>query len=90
MFQNIYPVFEPKRTFKKKRCWKISGIFPEACLELQYQKLQRWNSVWNVTLRETETGMILLPGILCYKGVPYFLERPYPVSCKSRRKKWHM
>lgn len=30
--------------------------------------------------------MILLPGILCYKGVPYFLERPYPVSCKAEGK----
>ena len=71
MFQNIYPVFEPKRLLKKEMLENLRD-FPR--------------SLYGCDITGTETGMILLPGILCYKGVPYFLERPYPVSCKAEGK----
>ena len=84
MFQNIYPVFEPKRLLKKEMLENLRD-FPRSLFGLQYQNYSD-GILYGCDITGTETGMILLPGILCYKGVPYFLERPYPVSCKAEGK----
>lgn len=59
--------------------------FPRSLFGLQYQNYSD-GILYGCDITGTETGMILLPGILCYKGVPYFLERPYPVTCKAEGK----
>ena len=84
MFQNIYPVFEPKRLLKKEMLENLRD-FPRSLFGLQYQNYSD-GILYGCDITGTETGMILLPGILCYKGVPYFLERPYPVTCKAEGK----
>ena len=84
MFQNMYPVFEPKRLLKKEMLENLRD-FPRSLFGLQYQNYSD-GILYGCDITGTETGMILLPGILCYKGVPYFLERPYPVSCKAEGK----
>ena len=59
--------------------------FPRSLFGFQYQNYSD-GILYGCDITGTETGLILLPGILCYKGVPYFLERPYPVSCKAEGK----
>lgn len=81
MFQNIYPVFEPKRLLKKEMLENLRD-FPRSLFDLQYQNYSD-GILTGCGIRAAETGFTVLPGILCYKGVPYFLDRPYPVSCRA-------
>ena len=64
MFQNIYPVFEPKRLLKKEMLENLRD-FPRSLFGLQYQNYSD-GILYGCDITGTETGMILLPGILCY------------------------
>ena len=64
MFQNIYPVFEPKRLLKKEMLEnmgeetvlsKMLGIFPEACLDCSI-RITAMEFCMDVTLRERRQG----------------------------------
>ena len=68
MFQNIYPVFEPKRLLKKEMLENLRD-FPRSLFGFQYQNYSD-GILYGCDITGTETGLILLPGILCYKGVP--------------------
>lgn len=84
MFQNTYPVFEAKRILKKEMLDNLRD-FPRNLFGLQYQGYSD-GILTGCDIKGTETGVTILPGILCYKGVPYFLEKPYPVPCSAEGK----
>ena len=84
MFRNIYPVFEVKRLLKKEMLENLRD-FPRSLFDLQYQNYSD-GILAGCGIKGTEEGLTILPGILCYKGVPYFLDKPYPVSCRAEGK----
>lgn len=81
MFQNTYPVFEAKRLLKKEMLENLRD-FPRSLFGLQYQNYSD-GILAGCDIKGTQTGLTILPGILCYKGIPYFLDKPYPVPCRA-------
>ena len=81
MFQNTYPVFEAKRLLKKEMLDNLRD-FPRNLFGLQYQGYSD-GILTGCDIKGTATGLTILPGILYYKGVPYFLDKPYPVPCNA-------
>lgn len=81
MFQNTYPVFEAKRLLKKDMLENLRD-FPRNLFYLQYQNYSD-GILCGCAVEGREAGLTILPGILCYKGIPYFLDKPYQVSCKA-------
>ena len=81
MFQNTYPVFEAKRLLKKEMLENLRD-FPRSLFRLQYQNYSD-GILAGCDIKGTQTGLTILPGILCYKGVPYFLDEPYHVPCRA-------
>lgn len=84
MFQNTYPVFEAKKLLKKEMLENLRD-FPRNLFHLQYQNYSD-GILAGCDLKGTETGLTILPGILCHRGVPYVLDKPYPISCKAEGK----
>lgn len=81
MFQNTYPVFEAKRLLKKEMLENLRD-FPRNLFGLQYQDYSD-GILTGCDIKGTETGLTILPGILYYKSVPYFLDKPYPVPYRA-------
>ncbi len=81
MFQNTYPVFEAKRLLKKKLLENFRD-FTRTLFNLQHQNYSD-GILAGCDIKGTDTGLFILPGILYYKGVPYFLDKPYPVTYKA-------
>lgn len=81
MFQNTYPVFEAKKLLKKEMLDNLRD-FPRELFDLQYRGYSD-GVLTGCDIKGTGTGLTILPGILCYKGVPYFLDEPCPVSCRA-------
>ncbi|MCM1561014.1 MAG: hypothetical protein NC123_15955 [Butyrivibrio sp.] len=81
MFQNIYPVFEAKRLLKKEMLENIRD-FPRNLFDLQYRTYSD-GILTGCDIKGSETGLTILPGIVLYRGVPYFLDKTYPVSCRA-------
>lgn len=81
MFCNTYPVFEAKRLLKKEMLDNLRD-FPREWFDLQYRDYSD-GILWGCDIQGTDTGFTIFPGILYYKRVPYFLDRPYAVSYKA-------
>lgn len=88
MFQNSYPVFEAKRLLKKEMLENLRD-FPRNLFRLQYQNYSD-GILAGCEIRGGEAGLQILPGILCYRGEPYFLDKPYPVSCRAEGKQTYI
>ena len=84
MFQNTYPVFEAKRLLKKEMLENLRD-FPRSLFNLQYQTYSG-GILTGCDIKGSETGLTILPGVVLYKGVPYFLDKPYPVSYRAEGK----
>lgn len=84
MFQNIYPVFEAKRLLKKEILENLRD-FPRSLFDLQFHTYSD-GILTGCDIKGSETGLTILPGIVLYRGVPYFLDKPYPVSCRAEGK----
>lgn len=84
MFQNTYPVFEAKRLLKKEMLENLRD-FPRNLFGLQYQAYSDGILI-GCDIKGSETGLTILPGVVLYKGVPYFLDKPYPVSYRAEGK----
>ena len=59
--------------------------FPRSLFGLQYQNYSD-GILYGCDITGTETGMILLPGILCYKG----FWRDHILFRVKQKEKWHM
>lgn len=81
MFRNTYPVFEAKRLLKKEMLDNLRD-FPREWFDLQYRDYSD-GILWGCDIQGTDTGFTILPGVLYYKKVPYFLDKPYAVACKA-------
>ncbi len=81
MFQNTYPVFEAKRLLKKEMLDNLRD-FPREWFDLQYRGYSD-GVLSGCDIKGTDTGFTILPGILYYKKVPYFLDKPYPVPYRA-------
>lgn len=81
MFENREPVFETKRLLKKEMLESLRD-FPRDFFWLKYETYSD-GILTGCEIKGTENGFVILPGILCYRGVPYFLKKPYFVSCKA-------
>lgn len=84
MFQNTYPVFEAKRLLKKEMLDNLRD-FPRSLFNLQYQTYSD-GILTGCDIKGSETGLTILPGVVLYKGVPYFLDKPYPVPYRAEGK----
>lgn len=81
MFQNVYPVFEAKKLLKKEMLDNLRD-FPRELFELKYRGYSD-GILTGCDVKGSETGLTILPGVVLYKGVPYFLDKPYPVSYRA-------
>lgn len=81
MFQNTYPVFEAKRLLKKEMLENLRD-FPRRLFDLQYQTYSD-GILAGCDISGNETELTVLPGIVLYKGVPYFLDKPHSVSVRA-------
>lgn len=84
MFQNTYPVFEAKRLLKKEMLDNLRD-FPRELFDLRYRGYSD-GILYGCELKGVEGGLKIMPGILYYKGTPYFLENPFDVSCRAEGK----
>lgn len=84
MFQNTYPVFEAKRLLKKEMLENLRD-FPRSLFNLQYQTYSD-GILTGCDIKGIETGLTILPGVVLYKGVPYFLNKPHFVSYRAEGK----
>lgn len=82
MFRNIYPVFETKRVLKKEMLENLRD-YPRTLFDIQYQGYSD-GILYGCGLESADTELTILPGIILHKGIPYFLEKPYVVSCEAR------
>ncbi len=88
MFQNTYPVFEAKRLLKKEMLENLRD-YPRNLFAIQYQNYSD-GILFGCELKEAEVGLKIMPGILYYKGIPYFLEKPHMVSCQAEGKQVYL
>ncbi len=84
MFQNTYPVFEAKRLLKKEMLDNLRD-FPRELFDLRYRGYSD-GILYGCELKGVEGGLKIMPGILYYKGTPYFLGNPFDVSCRAEGK----
>lgn len=88
MFQNIYPVFEAKRLLKKEMLENLRD-YPRNLFAIQYRNYSD-GILAGCDIKGTGAGLTILPGILCHSGVPYFLDKPYSVSCAAEGKQVYL
>ena len=88
MFQNTYPVFEAKRLLKKEMLDNLRD-YPRNLFTIQYQNYSD-GILFGCELEETRGGLNIMPGILYYKSIPYFLEKPYRVVCEAEGKQAYL
>lgn len=81
MFQNIYPVFETKKLLKKEMLDSLRD-FPRELFDLQYRGYSD-GILMGCELEGYEGGLKIMPGILYYQGIPYFLKRPFDISVQA-------
>jgi len=80
VFLNIYPVFEKKRLLKKEMLENIRD-YPRNLFGILYQDYSD-GVLSGCNLEADNGGVVIKPGILYYKGIPYVLEEPWRVPCK--------
>jgi len=81
MFHNTYPVFEAKRLLKKEMLENLRD-YPRSLSAIQYQDYSD-GILSGCELKETEGGLKMMPGMIYYKTVIYFLEEPCVVECHA-------
>lgn len=81
MFQNVYPVFEAKKLLKKEMLDNLRD-FPRELFDLQYRGYSD-GILTGCELEGYDGGLRIMPGILYYQGIPYFLEKPFDVSVQA-------
>lgn len=81
MFQNTIPVFENKRLLKKEMLENLRD-YPRNMFNIIFQNYS--NGILNgCDLKAGDKNVKIQPGILYFKGIPYFLDQPYQVPCHS-------
>lgn len=84
MFQNMYPVFEEKKLLTKEMLDNLRD-FPRELFDLQYRGYSD-GILLGCELEGYEGGLRIMPGILYYQGIPYFLKEPFEVSFQAEGK----
>ena len=84
MFYNIYPIFEAKRLLKKEMLDSLRD-FPREWFDLQYRDYSD-GILAGCELKEFKDGVKIMPGILYFQKVPYFLQKSFEVSCRAEGK----
>ena len=79
--EHIYPAFERGRILKKELLWALRD-YSYAALQLQYQGYPD-GILSGCELEACDGGLKIMPGILYYQKVPYFLQNPYKVPCRA-------
>lgn len=81
MFRNIYPIFEKKHVLKKEMLENLRD-YPRTLFGIQYQEYSN-GILYGCSLEALDTDLVIMPGILLYNQIPYFMEIPYVVSCEA-------
>lgn len=81
MFQNVYPVFEAKNLLKKEMLDNLRD-FPRDLFDLQYRGYSD-GILTGCELEGYDGGFKIMPGILYYQGIPYYLKKPFDVSVQA-------
>ena len=82
MFRNVYPIFEAKKVLKKEMLENLRD-YPRTLFDIQYQEYSD-GILYGCRLETEDTQLIVLPGIVLFKGIPYFMEKPYIVFCEAK------
>lgn len=81
MFYNTYPVFEAKRLLKKEMLENLRD-YPKNLFSIQHQDYSD-GILCGCELKEAEGGLKIMPGMIYYKTVVYFLEKPCMAECSA-------
>lgn len=82
MFRNIYPIFESKKVLKKEMLENLRD-YPRTLFDIQYQGYSD-GILYGCGLESADTELTVLPGVILFKGIPYFLEEPCAVPCEAQ------
>lgn len=81
MFQNICPLFEEKRVLKKEMLENLRD-YPRDLFDIQHLEYSDGILV-GCRLEADGAGIVVQPGILRHKGVPYVLRAACRISCRA-------
>ena len=81
MFRNIYPLFERKHLLKKEMLDNLRD-YPREIFNMLYQDYSD-GILSGCRLEVREGKLILCPGMLCYRKIPYLLTEKYEISCRA-------
>lgn len=81
MFQNICPLFEEKRVLKKEMLENLRD-YPRDMFDIQHLEYSDGILV-GCRLEADGAGIVVQPGILRHKGVPYVLRAACRISCRA-------
>lgn len=84
MFQNVYPIFEAKKLLKKEMLDNLRD-FPRELFDLKYRGYSD-GILTGCELEGYDGGLRIMPGILYYQGIPYFLKKPFDASVQAEGK----
>ncbi len=82
MFRNIYPIFESKKVLKKEMLENLRD-YPRTLFDIQYRGYSD-GILYGCGLESADTELTILPGVILYKGIPYFMEEPHVVPCEAQ------
>lgn len=82
MFQNIYPIFQKKYVLKKEMLENLRD-YPRMLFALEYQKYSD-GILCGCGLEASPARLAVQPGILIHRGIPYFLQEPFEISCEAQ------
>lgn len=81
MFKNIYPLFAPKHLLKKEMLENLRD-YPRNMFQILYQDHSD-GILAGCELTVTEDHIVILPGIVYFKGIPYVLEKEWKVEYEA-------
>lgn len=71
MFRNIYPVFEAKKVLRIEMLENLRD-YPRTLFDIEYQEYSD-GILYGCRLKAADKELTVLPGIILFKGVPYFM-----------------
>ena len=82
MFRNVTPIFKRKYVLKKEMLENLRD-YPRMLFHIQYQDYSD-GILYGCRLEATNTKLTVLPGIILFKGFPYFMEEPFELACEAQ------
>lgn len=82
MFRNVTPIFKRKYVLKKEMLENLRD-YPRTLFHIQYQEYSD-GILYGCRLEAADTKLTVLPGIILFQGLPYYMEEPFELTCEAQ------